>query len=79
MEKKMTIKLFGIFAEKIGSRQIDIPFCNDLETLTQYFSKAYPDLNQFQFAVAVNREIVHQNCLLKNEDEIALLPPFSGG
>jgi molybdopterin converting factor small subunit len=39
----------------------------------------YPQLEGVEFVFAVNRQIVHQNTWLGQNDEIALLPPFSGG
>lgn len=38
-------------------------------------------LSQFPFSVAVNQKIIDRvsNLILKNNDVVALLPPFAGG
>ncbi|WP_339609426.1 MoaD/ThiS family protein [uncultured Planktosalinus sp.] len=39
----------------------------------------YPALVELTFSIAVNKKIIQQKTLLNPEDEVALLPPFSGG
>ncbi|MFV0375966.1 MAG: MoaD/ThiS family protein [Mangrovibacterium sp.] len=80
MEKKsLKIKLFGIVAEKTGTNNFTISFTDDTDKLYSLLLKEYPQLEGIKFVFAVNRKIVHQNTLLSTNDEIALLPPFSGG
>jgi molybdopterin converting factor small subunit len=39
----------------------------------------YPGIENFTFKVAVNRILVDGEPLLKDGDELALMPPFAGG
>ncbi len=71
--------MFGVVAEKTGTGNLTIPFVDDTDKLFSLLLEKHPQLEGVKFAVAVNRLIVHKNTLLYQNDEIALLPPFSGG
>ncbi|MCW0482310.1 MoaD/ThiS family protein [Gaoshiqia sediminis] len=77
--KLLKIKMFGIVAEKTGTGNLTIPFVDDTDKLYLLLLEKHPQLDGIKFAIAVNRQIVHQNTSLAQNDEIALLPPFSGG
>lgn len=79
MDKKIKILLFGNIAETAGSSEIFFPAADDTDTLLQHLKEAIPELCNRKFSVAVNKEIISGNILLNQPDEVALLPPFSGG
>jgi molybdopterin synthase sulfur carrier subunit len=76
---QLNIKYFGLIAEITKCNEEVLEFSN--ETITELkdmlFSK-YPELKTKDFQVAQNKEIVSNNAIVSG-DEIALLPPFSGG
>jgi sulfur-carrier protein len=78
-EKLLKIKTFGVVTEKTGTGNLIIPFVDNTDKLYLLLLEKYPQLEGVKFAIAVNRQIVHQNTSLAQIDEIALLPPFSGG
>jgi molybdopterin converting factor small subunit len=39
----------------------------------------FPTLNQQTFVIAVNHKMAEADLILTKGDEVALLPPFSGG
>lgn len=78
-EKLLKIRMFGVVAEKSGTNNLTIPFVDNTNKLYSLLLEKHPQLEGVKFAIAVNRRIVHQNTLLGQNDEIALLPPFSGG
>lgn len=78
-EKLLKIKTFGVVAEKTGTGNLIIPFVDNSDKLYLLLLEKHPQLEGVKFAIAVNRQIVHQNTWLAQNDEIALLPPFSGG
>lgn len=78
-EKLLKIKIFGVIAEKTGTGDLTIPFVDDTDKLYSMLLEKHPRLEGVKFTLAVNRQIVHQNSSLDQNDEIALLPPFSGG
>ncbi|WP_046215555.1 molybdenum cofactor biosynthesis protein [Paenibacillus wulumuqiensis] len=89
-----TIKLFAGLAEKIGESQItvEVPPASDTDTtqgstsvtvqqLKDILSTLYPDAENFirhSFA-AVNQEYATVDTIIKESDELALIPPVSGG
>jgi sulfur-carrier protein len=76
---KLNIKYFGLLAEVTRCDEETITFSKSsvLELLDVLFEK-YPNLKDKDFQVAQNHEIVSMDNLV-NSNEIALLPPFSGG
>jgi len=80
----MKIKLlaFGIAGEIVGSSSsvVEIPDDADIHFFRQYLSEKYPALAAvLEYAIAVNRSYVQDNISLKENDEIAIIPPVSGG
>lgn len=77
----ITLKYFGAIAEKTKSNEEEIPF-------SQIFLKQLMDeleqkhqLSTLSFRLAVNQKMVQniENIVLKDNDIVALLPPFAGG
>lgn len=79
---KLNIKLFGITKEIIGQTELEYPLASstDVSSLRKKLTKEFPELSRLKsLMIAVNGEYVHQNLLLKEQDEIVLIPPVSGG
>jgi len=77
--KTISIVAFGVAAEKMKTNSVRVENIDDIDALKICLSNAYPELNEFKISIAVNKKIVHENMLLNDGDEVALLPPFSGG
>ena len=77
----LTIKYFGRLQEVTHQDQAhyDLPPAGTVAELIQYVHQEHPALRDQSFQVAVNRKIAPVGHLLQAEDEVALLPPFSGG
>jgi MoaE-MoaD fusion protein len=80
----ITIKLFAILKDKAGIGEFQIPGRTEpVEILLRQVSQEYPVLSDIlstcAIMVSVNREFVKNNALVKDGDEVALMPPFSGG
>ena len=64
--------------EKVNDTNI-----NDIENLKSFLISKYPNLkkhiDQKILRFAVNKEYTSNNSKLKNDDEIAIFPPVSGG
>ncbi len=79
---KITILLFGILKDIIGENSFELQLKNGstIDNLKAHLLKEYDKLNKFSnFSVAVNEEYVAADCVLKNDDVVALIPPVSGG
>ncbi|QDA60329.1 MoaD/ThiS family protein [Hymenobacter jejuensis] len=78
----LRIALFGITKEIVGQSQLELtaPEGQSVEQLMQQLQSTYPGLRQLtSFAVAVNNEYAATDYRLHERDEIALIPPVSGG
>ncbi len=76
---KINVLFFGVISDKTGlSSKIYENFKNINELKLQIESD-YPTIKKFSYQISVNKELCDNNIILKNNDEVALLPPFAGG
>jgi molybdopterin synthase sulfur carrier subunit len=81
----MTILLFGITRDIVGSSTLSVPVAksaklNTVGELKSYLGSAFPELNRLSsLAVAVNNNYAADDFIINGVDEIALIPPVSGG
>lgn len=79
----MEIKVlyFGMIAEATDREEevISLRAVCTIHQLEELLKQKYKNLQQLSFKVAVDKEIVSGATVLNPENEIALLPPFSGG
>ena len=81
----MNILLFGITKDIVGSSSISLPLSQaskikTVRELKAYLGKNYPKLLELSsLAVAVNNTYAEDVVKIGNFDEIALIPPVSGG
>ncbi|MEJ2112440.1 MAG: MoaD/ThiS family protein [Flavobacteriaceae bacterium] len=76
---KLHIKYFGLLTEVTKCTEEIIDFSgNTIQELLQVLITKYPELENKDFQIAQNNELVSKETLISNP-EIALLPPFSGG
>lgn len=75
----ITVKAFGIIAEKIKTAEITLNEVSNTDTLLGYLHQQYPELQHMKFSIAVNRKQSVGNTAIPHGAEVALLPPFSGG
>ena len=73
------VKLFGSLADLVGSSEMLIENVRDSEELCKRFRELYGTSKEIKMLVAVNRSIQSEPYIFHETDEIALLPPFSGG
>ena len=75
----LTVKAFGMVAEKLPEQDFLFPAQQDTEALLENLYHEYPALKDLKFSLAVDRKLVNDKTALQGGEEIALLPPFSGG
>jgi len=83
-DRILRIKLFGILREKLKSNSLIIPIKENpisLKELRKNLEVLYPSLcmNDINFVFAVNKVIQNENIEVTPHDEIAVIPPISGG
>lgn len=79
MDSQFEIKIFGLLAESLGAHSIQVPMFDSSDALLVYLREQYPILKEKVFMLAVDKNIIHENCTLSSNSEVALMPPFSGG
>ncbi len=77
----ITVKLFGITREIVGSPILKIEeTLESVGQLKEYMISTYPQIKGLNsLLIAVNSEYAKDEIALKPTDEIALIPPVSGG
>jgi molybdopterin converting factor subunit 1 len=80
----IVVKLFAILKDKAGTGELTIPAGpTTVSELLRQISKEHPALSDILshggILISVNQEFVKQDALIKDGDEVALMPPFSGG
>ena len=80
---EIKVKLFAMLRESVGKSEITmaVPSGFTVRDLTNEVLKKYPQLKPFsnKFVTAVNCKVTNDNTIITSNDEIALLPPVSGG
>jgi molybdopterin converting factor subunit 1 len=77
--KKIRVLFFGRLRDVVGTNEIVASDIKDIEDLKIYLFEKFPKLKGEIFSVALNYEIIHTNENLKDNDEVALIPPVAGG
>ena len=76
------ILLFGRLRDAVGTSalNVDLPAeVRDTESLRAWLGGDHPDLLDPSVRIAVNAELASGNAPFAEGDEIAFLPPMSGG
>lgn len=80
---KIKVKLFAILRERVGESEITItvPSGITVNHLNSEILKKYPQLKSFsnKFVTSVNCKVTTRDTVITSKDEVALLPPVSGG
>ncbi len=80
----MDVLLFGIAKDIVGKSEYQVPTDENIpksvKEIKDYMVKKFPDFGKLSsFAVAVNSEYAEDDVLLTRNDEVAIIPPVSGG
>ena len=76
------VLLFGAAADRAGTRDTEIPAGEiTLDELWPLLTERHPDLSPMRdtLAFAVNGEYARRDARVVSGDEVAVLPPVSGG
>ncbi len=79
---QLNILLFGIARDIVGDSKLSLELQGNVnvEMLLEELNRQYSDFSELKsLMVAVNNEYAQGSLELKESDEIALIPPVSGG
>ena len=82
----ITVKLFG-HLKTLANQQADLSVSlnggSRVKDLVAVLHRSYPQISELiqkkKVLVSVNQEIAHEDTEIRDGDEVALLPPVSGG
>lgn len=78
----MSVKVlfFGVLSEVMrAADHVVTDNVVDTQELFTYMATLQPALLNYKFKIAVNKQLINGDVKLNDGDEIAFLPPFSGG
>jgi MoaD family protein len=77
----LKLKTFGISRDILGGREVEITLNgNSVGDLRNQLYSQYPDLQKLNsLFIAINLEYAADDHKLSEKDEVALIPPVSGG
>ncbi len=74
------IKAFGQVKEVVGLAELRVEEeMRNVESLRNYLIEKYPSVRWSSVAIAVNKQYAKDQDSIQSGDEIALIPPVSGG
>ncbi len=80
---KIRVKLFASYREIVGKHEfvLEMKDGTTLSSLLDDLKKRYPKLGSLTDPIiaSVNKKYAREDVVLKEGDEVALLPPVSGG
>jgi molybdopterin converting factor subunit 1 len=80
---RVTVRLFARLRDLAGAGELvrDVPDSATVHTVWALLTKETPSLSQYErtMSVAVNAEYARMTAVLSDGDEVAFMPPVSGG
>ena len=80
---RVIVKLFGAGREAVGEKELSVQLAAGARVadLRRLLAEDHPVFERFgsRLAAAVNQETAVESALLRDGDEVAFLPPVSGG
>jgi molybdopterin synthase sulfur carrier subunit len=79
METHHRVTFYGILQERIATELFLNVTLKNVSEMRSYLEENYTILRNIPYLVAINRTISSPDSTITQRDEIAILPPFSGG
>jgi molybdopterin synthase catalytic subunit len=78
---RVTLRCFAAVRETLGKDElaVEVPAGTTIDGLRQRLAAEWPGLARIPLAFAVNRDYARGDCVLRDGDEVAFIPPISGG
>jgi len=83
VKQSLSIKLFASLKQSMNLDEVKIDIDNEITVsqMKKIVFETFPNLKKLNvpFFVAVNHKLAKDSSIIKSNDEIALIPPISGG
>jgi molybdopterin synthase sulfur carrier subunit len=74
----ITVLFFGVLAEIAQTSVKHYRDVNSFSDLKLRIEDDFPEMIFYNYRISVNKEIINNEPVLKDGDEVAFLPPFTG-
>ena len=75
----MKILLFGQLKQITGSSELQLERIGSTDQLMVEMKSRYPAMADLNYLIAIDKTIIHTDTVICENQELALLPPYSGG
>ena len=80
IDKKMKLKVFGVARDIMGGKEVEVGSVQNVGELRKLLLSNFPKLKELNsLLIAVNQTYASDEISISETDEIALIPPVSGG
>lgn len=76
---EIQINLTGILKDLAGKKVLFVSGCSKLSDLKKEIVNKHPEFSGYKYNLFINKEMPEGDPVLKEGDEISLIPPFAGG
>jgi molybdopterin converting factor small subunit len=76
---EVTVQYSGILADMAGKTKEPLSGVKTLHEIRDVLDVKYNGFRELSYVISLNGVIVHEDAGLKEGDQIALIPPVSGG
>jgi len=76
---EVKVLFFGVLAEITGTSFKHYREVKSIGDLRLRIQDDFPEIVHYNYRISLNNEIINYDPILKNGDEVALMPPFAGG
>lgn len=76
---EIKVLFFGVLAEVTGTNFKSYRDVMSMADLKIRIQDDYPGVEHYSFRISLNNTLIDNDPLLKDGDEVALMPPFAGG
>jgi len=79
MNAEAEVLFFGVLTEVTGVDALRLWDVSDTAGVERIILNRYPELRNFTYLIALDKQLIQSNRLLSVSHTIAFMPPFSGG
>jgi molybdopterin converting factor small subunit len=76
---QVKVLFFGVLSEVAGTDCRHYNAVSSIYDLKMRILDEYPEIENYNYRISLNNAIIAGDGILKENDEVALLPPFAGG
>jgi len=76
---KIKVLFFGSLSDITGKLSLVVENIENVENLKEKIECEYTEIKNKKYSISVNKQLITNNINLKDNDEVAFLPPFAGG